>query len=152
MKITILSIGKIKNKNILSLIKEYEKRLGIYVKLKIVELPPYAFSANSQEKAKKEEGRKVISFLKKQYQTHVFLLTESGQEYSSKKFSNIIKNQEKLVFVVCGVLGPSQELLNYCQNTLSLSRLTFPHELARLILLEQVYRAWTIIKKKKYHY
>lgn len=152
MEIIIIAIGKIKNEFFSGAIKEYLLRLKPYASVKILELNPEPFGDSNHEKSKKVEGERILSALEKYAGAEVFLLHERGKEMDSVKFSEKMSSTSgKIVFVVAGALGFSEEVLQkYSQ--LSLSKMTFPHEMARLILLEQLYRAITIAKGKTYHY
>jgi len=153
LKITILAIGQIKNRNLLNLSIDYLKRLRPYIKLEIIELTSESFSKNTKNLAKQKEGERIISFLSKRVNARVFLLAENGIQFNSCEFADFLnKVNEEIVFVIGGTLGFSEKVLNKYQNRISLSKMTFPHELARIILLEQIYRAITIINNKEYHY
>ncbi len=153
LKITILAIGKIKNKNLLGLSSDYLKRLKPYIKLEIIELASESFSKNTKSLAKQKEGERIISFLAKRVNARVFLLAENGIQFNSREFADFLnKINEEIIFVIGGSLGFSEKVLDKYKNRISLSKMTLPHELARVILLEQIYRAITIINKKVYHY
>ena len=152
LEIIIIAIGKIKNEFFSGAIQEYLLRLKPYASVKILELTPEAFSDSSREKAKKTEGERILSALEKYAGAEIFLLHERGKEMDSVKFSEKLSSTSgKVVFVVAGALGFNEEVLQK-YNQLSLSKMTFPHEMARLILLEQIYRATAIIRGKTYHY
>lgn len=152
LEIIIIAIGKIKNEFFSGAIEEYLLRLKPYASVKILELTPEAFGDSNREKAKKAEGERILSALEKYAGAEVFLLHERGKEIDSVKFSEKMSSTSgKTVFVVAGALGFAEEVLQK-YNQLSLSKMTFPHEMARLILLEQIYRTTTIIKGKTYHY
>lgn len=152
LDITIVAVGKIKESHWQEAILEYEKRLKPYAKITIEEIIPEPICIGDQEKTKKVEGEKIIRFLAKYPKGEIFLLTEKGRDLDSLKFAELIKNKnEQAVFVVGGSLGFSAEVLKkYAQ--ISLSELTFTHEMARVILMEQIYRAATIINGKEYHH
>jgi 23S rRNA (pseudouridine1915-N3)-methyltransferase len=156
LDITILAVGKIKDKNLFSFSVEYLKRLKPFVKIKVVEISPVAFSDNTKEAAKKFEGEKIIEILKKEETkakgAAAYLLAERGLSFkSSPDFAFWLAKKSPLVLVVGGALGFSDELYkSYPQ--VSLSPLTFPHELARVIVFEQIYRASTVLNGKEYHY
>ncbi|HTX87131.1 MAG TPA: 23S rRNA (pseudouridine(1915)-N(3))-methyltransferase RlmH [Candidatus Nanoarchaeia archaeon] len=152
LEIIIIAIGKIKNDFFAGAIAEYLSRLKPYAAIKIIELAPESFNDSSREKSKKTEGERILSTLEKFNSSDVYLLRERGSEMDSVKFAGQLDNHPgKTVFVIAGALGFSEELFKKYRQ-LSLSKLTFPHEMARLILLEQIYRAVTIIKGKTYHY
>jgi 23S rRNA (pseudouridine1915-N3)-methyltransferase len=152
LEIIIIAIGKIKNEFFSGAIAEYLLRLKPYASVKIQELNPESFGDSTRDKAKKAEGERILSALEKYSGSDVFLLHERGKEIDSVKFSEKMSSVSgKTVFVVAGALGFAEEVLQKYPQ-LSLSKMTFPHEIARLILLEQIYRAVTIIKGKTYHY
>lgn len=155
LDLTILTIGALKNKNLRSLAEEYLKRLQPYGRLEIVELAAASFSASNQEKAKTTEGKAIQAYLAKRAASNrpgaVFLLAERGKEYNSLELATWLEKTGPLILVVGGALGFSTALYERYPQ-LSLSALTFPHELARVMLLEQIYRATTIINHKDYHY
>lgn len=152
LEIIIIAIGKIKNEFFSGAIQEYLLRLKPYASVKILELTPEAFSDSSRDKAKKTEGERILSALEKYAGAEIFLLHERGKEMDSVKFSEKLSSTSgKVVFVVAGALGFNEEVLQK-YGQLSLSKMTFPHEMARLILLEQIYRATAIIRGKTYHY
>lgn len=155
-KITIITIGKIKKDYFRNGIDEYLKRLSVNAKVEIEELKPEPFFDNSdQDKIRKMEGEKITRTLKKYSQDKIIILDERGKKFSSGDFSNFLNEntRENLVFVIGGALGFSKEVLNYPRSTtLALSEMTLPHEMARLVLVEQIYRAIAISKNKKYHY
>jgi len=152
LDITLVSIGKIKDKNCSALASEYLKRLKPYARLKIVELEATAFSDNTRERAKEFEAEKITNFLNKQKdQAVVYLLAERGEIYDSQKLAVWFNKKSPVTLILGGALGFTDKMYKD-YPALSLSPLTFPHELARVILLEQIYRATTILQNKKYHY
>jgi len=152
LEIKILVFGKLKEEYWQSAANEYLKRLKPYARIKVEELKPVSFSKFNKETAKKEEGEKLLKHLSPQDKGKIFLLTESGQSFDSLNFSRkILKERESICFVIGGALGFSQDILNNYQQ-ISLSPLTFTHEMARVILLEQIYRGISLIKGKNYHY
>lgn len=155
--IKILAVGSIKETYFKNAIAEYLKRLAFYARIEIVELSPQSFSAEGQKvKAILEEGRAILKYLDKQAQkgpVSVFVLDCLGQKITSEKFSQLIEPiTRQMIFVIGGTQGLSDEILARPYTKLSLSPMTFTHEMARVILLEQLYRAVTIIKGIKYHY
>lgn len=155
LDITIVAIGKIKEGYYRDAFFEYQKRLRPYARLKIVELPAAPFLKNSQEQAKEFERETIENFLNKSEKSHnpvaVYLLAERGQTFTSVEFAAWLNKKQPLVLVIGGALGFS-DLLYQKYPQISLSPLTFPHELARVVLVEQIYRATTIINKKIYNY
>jgi len=151
LDITLLAIGKIKDKSYSALISEYQKRLKPYARLKIVELEAQSFSEKTRDRAKDYEGEKIENYLLKLNDPVIYLLAERGITYNSSDFAYWLEKKSPLVLVVGGALGFSDYLYKK-YPCLSLSPLTFPHELARVLLLEQIYRATTILQQKNYHY
>lgn len=152
MYITIISIGKVKDDNFSKAISEYRKRLGQYLKLKEIELRAESFNEKNKIKAKNIEGNRIKDALASFDKEIIYLLSEHGTEKNTKDFSSFLDNNSNLVFVIAGSLGFSDDLNNSSYNKISLSKMTYPHELARLVLFEQIYRGMTIIKGKTYHY
>lgn len=152
----MVAIGKIKDSNLASLASEYLKRLKPFVKFDVIEISSSSFSENTKEAAKKFEGERILEILKKEEAkargAAAYLLAERGLSFkSSPEFASWLAKKTPVILVVGGALGFSDELYeNYPQ--ISLSPLTFPHELARVIALEQVYRAAAILNNKEYHY
>ncbi|MEM2131348.1 MAG: 23S rRNA (pseudouridine(1915)-N(3))-methyltransferase RlmH [Candidatus Woesearchaeota archaeon] len=142
--IFVLSIGKIKNNNIHDLILEYKKRIS-FLKIDLIEI-----KESNYEKEKKE----ILEFLEKINRKKVFLLSEEGKNFDSTEFSilvnNSLNNNENLIFIIGNYYGFDSDFKKKF-SLLSLSKMTFPHELAKLLLIEQIYRAETIIKNKNYH-
>lgn len=156
LKITILAVGKIKDDNFKKLFNEYIKRISPYAVLNVEELTPEPFFDNSnKEKIKQKEGEKIIKYLERFPQSKIFILDERGREFNSINFSNLLfeSELESIIFVIGGTLGLDKNILDYKNATkISLSQMTFPHELVRVILSEQIYRAIAINKNKSYHY
>jgi len=152
LDINLVVVGKIKNENLRIACDDYQKRLKPFVKLQIKEIKAESFSISSKDKAKKIEGEKLLKLLGSLDGT-IFLLSEHGNQFNSLSFSNKLEDLDgkKIVFVIAGSLGFSDKLIGKYPS-ISLSPLTFTHEMARLILLEQVYRAICIEKGKEYHY
>ncbi len=156
LKITIIAIGNIKKNYFKEGIDEYLKRLSVDAKINIEEIKPEPFFDNSDHnKIKKLEGEKIIKALNKYSQDKIIILDEKGRDFKSREFAEFLgkNSQDNLVFVIGGALGLSDEILNYAGATkISLSKMTLPHEMVRLVLVEQIYRAIAINKDKKYHY
>jgi 23S rRNA (pseudouridine1915-N3)-methyltransferase len=152
LDLTIVTFGKLKEEYWQSSAQEYIKRLKPYVKIKIEELKSESFSKSNHEVAKKEEAKRLVNYLSHKLESTVFLLAEKGIELDSWEFSNKLESiKGSIILVIGGSLGFSEEIFKSYQK-ISLSKLTFSHELARIILLEQLYRAVTILNKKDYHY
>lgn len=150
LDICLVAVGKIKDKNYQAAAAEYLKRLKPYARLKVIELSSAAFSGHSQKRAREQESERLAAVLADRPGA-VYLLAERGKLFDSPRFAAFINQNQPLTLVLGGALGFSESLYqSYPQ--LSLSPLTFPHEMARLILLEQLYRSATILNQKDYHY
>ena len=157
MKIKIYCIGKIKEQYLKDGINEYLKRISPYSNIEIVEVIDSKVKDNPNkadiEKAKNEEGEKVLRLLKNDY---LIGLDLNKSEFTSEEFASFI--QKKMVeggssisFVIGGSYGLSDDLKKRCNTSISLSKLTFLHQMTRLILLEQIYRAFKILNNETYH-
>ena len=146
--IKIICVGKIKEKYFINAREEYKKRLSKYINLEIIELPDYNYD---MVKTKIEEGKNILSkILDKDY---VVTLDINGKELDSIDLSNFIdKNiSRNITFVIGGSNGLSNDVLKRANYSLSFSKLTFPHQLFRILLLEQIYRSFKIIHNESYH-
>ena len=153
LDVKIIAVGKVKNKNFGAAIVEYLKRIKPYARIELVEVKPEAFGSQNKEVAKKTEGERLLKSLASEAAGMVYLLQEQGKEFNSEKFARFLEKQNsRVVLVIAGALGFSDEIKNKYPNSISLSQMTIPHELARVVLLEQLYRAATIIQGKEYHY
>lgn len=152
LKITIIAVGKVKEKFWQEAIQEYSKRLKPYAVLDFVEVKPESFSSQNKKPAQAKENKRLINVLEKYNKENVYLLAENGQEFNSLGFSKFIENKSELILVIGGALGWAEEIKQKYPQAISLSQLTMPHELARVVLLEQIYRAINIINGKEYHY
>lgn len=157
MRVRIISVGKLKEKYLLDGIKEYTKRLLKYTKLEVIEVPdehaPETLSYKDKEKVKEIEGKKILSKIKNSY---VIALVIDGKQLSSIEFANKIEeiktyHSSNITFVIGGSLGLSNEVIKKSNYKLSFSFMTFPHQLMRLILLEQIYRSFRILNNEPYH-
>ncbi|MBE4907885.1 23S rRNA (pseudouridine(1915)-N(3))-methyltransferase RlmH [Bacillus luteolus] len=158
MNISILTIGKLKEKYLLQGINEYLKRLTAYAKVEIIEMPdekaPENLSDTEMEQVKQKEGERILSKISED--THVIALAINGKMKSSEQLAEDLDKlatygKSKIAFVIGGSLGLSNEVMKRANDTLSFSKMTFPHQLMRLILLEQVYRAFRINRNEPYH-
>jgi len=158
MNITIICVGKIKEKYLKSAIDEYTKRLSRYCKLSIVELGDEKTPDNASEKEeiiiKEKEGDAILKSIKDNM--FVIALELKGKMLSSEELSNYImdlgvKGESNLAFVIGGSLGLSNAVLERANYKLCFSKMTFPHQLFRVMLLEQVYRGFRIISGEPYH-
>ncbi|HYV33469.1 MAG TPA: 23S rRNA (pseudouridine(1915)-N(3))-methyltransferase RlmH [Candidatus Limnocylindria bacterium] len=153
-KIKIIALGKFKEKAYLELEHEYLKRLTPYAKIKIVELPEVPYRGGQDlDSVKEKEAEKIIAQLPEG--AVIILMEEKGSVKNSKDFSVFLERigglGKELVFVIGSGIGLHSSLKQYSNYSLSLSPLTFPHNMARVILEEQIYRACTILAGKEYH-
>lgn len=146
--IKIICVGKIKEKYFIDAIKEYQKRLSKYTKLEIIELPDYNYDI---KKTLDTEGKNILSKIKEK--DFVVTMEINGNNLSSEEFSSFIdKNlSSNITFIIGGSNGLSSDVLKRSDYRLSFSSLTFPHQLFRIILLEQIYRSFKIINNESYH-
>lgn len=158
LNITIVTIGKLKEKYLIQGINEYLKRLTAYAKVDIIELAdekaPENLSETEMEQVKQKEGERILAKLSDD--VHVVALAIEGKMKSSEQLASDIENlatygKSKIAFVIGGSLGLSKGVMKRANDTLSFSKMTFPHQLMRLILVEQVYRAFRIIRNEPYH-
>ncbi|MBO0575392.1 23S rRNA (pseudouridine(1915)-N(3))-methyltransferase RlmH [Clostridium botulinum] len=158
MNISIISVGKIKEKFLKAAIDEYSKRLSKYCKLNIIEVTDEKTPDNSSLKEeniiKEKEGNLILKHIKDT--SFVIALDLKGKSITSEEFSNLIENcrltgKSTITFVIGGSLGLSEQVLSRANYKLSFSKMTFPHQLFRVMLLEQVYRAFRILCKEPYH-
>ncbi|MEW6617352.1 MAG: 23S rRNA (pseudouridine(1915)-N(3))-methyltransferase RlmH [Patescibacteria group bacterium] len=154
LDITILTVGKIKEEYFKKACEEYTKRLSLYARISVEEIPYEPFRHEGEKnKVKQKEGERIKRFLEKRGECEVFILDERGKEYTSEQFAGALETTLKpTIFVIGGSLGMSEEVLSLPHKKIALSSFTFPHELARVVLLEQIYRAVTIMNGKTYHY
>jgi len=154
MKITFLCIGKTSDKQIKGLYQEYLKRLSHYAKVSVEYLELKKKSQNA-ELLKVEEGKLILSKLDNS--TNLILLDELGKQYNSEGFANFLQkglntSSREMVFVIGGAYGFSEEVYAKANHKIALSKMTFTHQMVRLIFLEQLYRGFTILKGEKYHH
>ena len=153
MKITLIWVGKTNEKYLKEGISIFTKRLSHYCNFEIIEVKDISGIKDNTD-LKKKEGDKILELLKKE--DYVILLDENGPSYSSVKWSKWIESHQvratkRLVFVIGGAFGFSEEMYDQTHAKLSLSKMTFSHQMIRLFFTEQLYRAFTIIKNEKYH-
>lgn len=158
MNINIIGVGKIKEKYLKLGIDEFKKRLSKYCKLDIIELDdekaPEKLSEKEMIMVKEKEGKKILSKIKDT--SYVIALAIDGKNLSSEELADkmsdlAVRGNSNITFVIGGSLGLSDEVLDRADYKLSFSKMTFPHQLMRLILLEQVYRAYRINNNEPYH-
>ena len=156
MKIKLLAIGKTDDKNLQALIRTYEQRLKHYIKFELCILPDIKNSKNlSQNQQKEKEG----ALIEKEIQTtdQLILLDEKGKEFRSIEFSSFMQKKlnsgvKRLVFVIGGPYGFSDKIYQKANGKVSFSKMTFSHQMIRLFVVEQLYRAFTILKNEPYHH
>lgn len=158
MNIKIICVGKLKEKYWKQGIAEYSKRLGKFCKFEIVEVPdekaPEKLSESQMENVKKTEGERILGKLKDR--DYVYALAILGKERTSEEFASEIENlttygRSDLAFVIGGSLGLSEDVLKRADSQISFGRFTMPHQLMRLVLTEQIYRAFMINSGSPYH-
>ncbi len=156
MKIVVIAVGKTTTDYIARGIDEFLRRANRYVGVELLVIPDVRPSkAQSEESQKQQEGRSILAAL--QPGDIVTLLDERGKEMGSREFSAMIERRmvqgiKRLVFVIGGPYGFSKEVYDRADDKLSLSRMTFTHEMVRLFFMEQVYRAMTIMRGEPYHH
>lgn len=158
MKITLICVGKLKEKYLAQGVEEYTKRLSRYCSLEVVELPdektPDNASAAVEDMIKRKEGERILKVLKED--SFCIALAIDGTMLSSEELADKINNlgitgTSHISFIIGGSLGLSEEVLKKADYRLSFSKMTFPHQLMRMILLEQIYRGYRIINHQPYH-
>ena len=158
LKITILCVGKIKEKYFSDAVAEYKKRLGRYCRMEIIEVAdekaPEDISAAMEEEIKRKEGERLLKSIREG--DYIIALAIEGEQLSSvelaKKLDKLAtRGISQIVFVIGGSLGLSKEVLARAKEKISFSKMTFPHQLMRVILLEQVYWAFRINQGEPYH-
>ena len=157
LNINILCVGKIKENYLKDAILEYSKRLTKYCKLNIIEVPDEQIPSNSNDKIENSikdiEGSKILGHLKNSY---IISLDLRGKQFFSEEFANKIDNislnfNSTISFIIGGSLGLSDEVINKSNELICFSKMTFPHQLIRIFLLEQIYRAFKILNNETYH-
>lgn len=158
MNITVISVGKIKEKYLKNAISEYSKRLSRYCKLNFIEVAdekaPENLSETDMENIKAKEGEGILKNIKEG--SYVIALDIQGKMISSEDFAKKINSlgiqgKSNIVFIIGGSLGISKKVLSRANYKLSFSPMTFPHQLMKVILLEQVYRGFRINRGEPYH-
>ena len=158
MKITLVTVGKIKEKYLEAAIAEYSKRLSRYCKLEIVQVADEKTPDNASElmekQIKEKEGERILSHIKDG--AYVVALAIDGKQLSSEELADLVeglgvRGESHIQFVIGGSLGLADSVLKRADYKLSFSRMTFPHQLMRVILLEQIYRSYRIISGDPYH-
>ena len=156
MNIRLLTIGKTDNKSLQTLIDDYTKRLSFYLKFDLEIIPDIKNVKNLSEAQQKEkEGELILS--KTTPTDHLILLDENGKTFSSVGFSDFLQKKmnagtKTLVFVIGGPYGFSETVYQKAQGKVSLSEMTFSHQMVRLFVIEQIYRGFTILRNEPYHH
>ena len=158
MKISILTVGKLKEKYLKDAIAEYSKRLSNYCKLEIIEVAdertPDNASKVMEEQIRSKEAERLLKYIKDN--AYVITLEINGKQLTSEQFADKIETLgvqgiSHIIFVIGGSIGLGYEILAKSDYALSFSKMTFPHQLMRVILLEQIYRSYRIINGQPYH-
>jgi len=156
MNIRLITIGKTDNKALQTLIDDYTKRLSFYVKFDLEIIPDIKNVKNLSEAQQKEkEGELILSKITPT--DHLILLDENGKTFSSVGFSDFLQKKmnagiKTLVFVIGGPYGFSDTVYQKAQGKVSLSEMTFSHQMVRLFVIEQIYRGFTILRNEPYHH
>ena len=157
-KITLITVGKIKEKYLKDAIAEYSKRLSRYCKLEIVEVAdektPDNASATVEDAIRDKEGERILKYIKED--AYVITLEIAGKMLTSEEMAEKIEKlgvqgTSHIIFIIGGSIGLGREILKRSDYALSFSKMTFPHQLMRVILLEQIYRSYRIINHEPYH-
>lgn len=156
MNIDIITVGKLKEKYFKDAVLEYSKRMSRFAKLNIIEVPDEKIPDNASEKVieqiKDKEGEKIISSIKS---GTVIAMCIEGTQITSPDLGNLIKNSSmtssRITFIIGGSLGLSNNVKNIADHKISFGKITLPHQLMRVILLEQIYRGYKIINNENYH-
>ena len=153
MEIKLIVVGKTKRTELSKLIDEYIKRISFYCRFKIIEVNSVKSKKISEEEIKKVEGDNILKNLNKN--DTLILLDERGKSYGSRKFSEFISSKtqtnKNLTFVIGGAFGFSNSIYEKSNDLVSISSMTFSHQIIRLFFTEQLYRAFTIINNHPYH-
>ncbi|MBQ2532188.1 MAG: 23S rRNA (pseudouridine(1915)-N(3))-methyltransferase RlmH [Lachnospiraceae bacterium] len=158
MKITVICVGKIKESYFRDAISEYSKRLSKYTTLEIVEVADEKTSENSSDREialiRDKEGKRILSHIKDG--ALCIALAIQGKKMDSVAFSDYIakrmeEGKSQITFIIGGSLGLSEEVMKRCKYSVSFSDMTFPHQLMRVVLLEQIYRGFRILNHEPYH-
>ncbi|WP_149276072.1 23S rRNA (pseudouridine(1915)-N(3))-methyltransferase RlmH [Pareuzebyella sediminis] len=156
MTITLITIGKTDSTALQQLIATYEQRLQHYIKFEFLELPDIKKTKNlSEEQQKQKEGERLLKEINKG--DILVLLDERGKQLTSKEFADYLQKKmnsgiKKLTFVIGGPYGFSESVFQRAQGKISLSKMTFSHQMVRLFAIEQLYRGFTILRNEPYHH
>ena len=156
MKIVLLAIGKTKEQYLIEGISQYQKRLNHYTQFELLEIPNIKNANNlSDFELLRKEGELILQQL--QLSDHLVLLDDKGKDFTSSKFAEklqgwMLSSKKRLVFVVGGAYGFSEQVYQRGNEKLSLSKMTFSHQMVRLFFVEQMYRGYTILNNEPYHH
>lgn len=156
MKILLIAVGKTDNRLIIQLIDDYIKRINFYIPIELRTLPDVKKSKNLSEKEQKTlEGDSIKKCL--QPSDYIVLLDDKGKQLTSKDFAKYIENKtitvsKRLVFLIGGPYGFTEDIVAISNEKLSLSKMTLTHQMVRLLFVEQIYRAMTILNNEPYHH
>ena len=156
MKIVLITIGKTNEKYLIEGISDYQKRLKHYTNFERIEIANIKNAKNfSESELMKKEGELILKQI--QNSDHLVLLDDKGKDFSSQKFAQklqqwMLSGKKRLVFVVGGAFGFSDEIYKIGNEKLSLSKMTFSHQMVRLFFVEQIYRGYTILNNEPYHH
>jgi len=156
MQIKLLAIGKTDNKQLIQLIEDYQKRLKFYIKFDFEIIPDIKNAKNlSENQQKQKEGELILNKINSS--DALILLDENGKQMDSVAFSSFLQKYmnsgiKQLVFVIGGPYGFSQDVYVKSKGKLSLSKMTFSHQMVRLFFIEQLYRGFTILRNEPYHH
>ena len=156
MKFKLIAIGKTDSKNLQPLIEDYSKRLGFYISFSFDIIPDIKNSKNLSEKQQKiAEGNEILKRIQKS--DTLILLDENGKTFNSVQFSEFLQKKmnsglKNLIFIIGGPYGFSDEIYQRANGKISLSTMTFSHQMVRLFFIEQLYRGFTILKNEPYHH
>lgn len=158
MNIQIITVGKLKERYLVDGIAEYVKRLGPYAKVSMVEVPdekaPENMSAAEEDQVRRREGERILSSLRED--AYAIALAIDGEQLASEQLAARLQDlatygRSQVAFIIGGSLGLSPEVLRRADMRLSFGRMTLPHQLMRLVLVEQIYRAFKINRREPYH-
>ncbi len=152
--ITLIVVGKIKEKALTTLINEYKKRITSYSKIEIIEVSDEPNDKLEEEKVKELEGQRILKQIKRD--SYVILLDLKGQSLDSEELAKKIEqintyHSSNITFIIGGSLGVSESVKEKADFRLKLSEMTFPHNIVRLLILEQIYRSYKILNNETYH-
>lgn len=142
MLLKVITVGRIKDKHIQFKIDEFLKRIKFDAKIDMVEI---------KDSTKEKEGQKLLELLNKE-KGYVFAMSEEGKQMTSREFATKMeRTHQKMIFIIGGPFGLTEDVKKKCNGTFSLSKMTFTHEMAKMFLLEQIFRSISIIKGRGYH-